>query len=197
MFTSSYNEGVMKNPDIANFWTRDFYLAPLSLEDQSASDLGTLTLRNGGKGTLGPFTVTMAGFDFPENQRAEMMQGKPARLGVRLQLESGELGKVEVVPARIVGGGESGDIPATVGGRYEFAVLRMGQVASGGDFSVDIGLRERSEKAGPEVLMVEASVKPFINLVWAGVIVLLIGFLITIVRRSLEARLQQDPPAEP
>jgi cytochrome c biogenesis factor len=36
-------------------------------------------------------------------------------------------------------------------------------------------------------------VKPFINLVWAGVLVLLLGFIVTIVRRAREASLKEDP----
>jgi cytochrome c-type biogenesis protein CcmF len=71
MYFSKYNNGVMRHPDIANLWTQDFYLAPLSLEN--------------------------------------------------------------------------------------------------------------------DVLVVEASVKPFINLVWTGVVVLLLGFLVTIFRRAPEA----------
>ena len=39
-----------------------------------------------------------------------------------------------------------------------------------------------------DTLVVEASVKPLINLVWAGVIILLVGFGTTIVRRAGEAR---------
>ncbi len=79
MYFSTYNEGIMRHPDIANMIMRDFYLAPLSLEE-------------------------------PKPDAAAGM--KPV-----------------------------------------------------------------------ETLVVEASVKPFINLVWAGVIVLLVGFGVTIVRR--------------
>ena len=39
-----------------------------------------------------------------------------------------------------------------------------------------------------ETLIVEASVKPFINLVWLGTVTLVAGFFITIVRRGEEAR---------
>jgi cytochrome c-type biogenesis protein CcmF len=199
MFTSTYSEGVMKNPDIANFWTRDLYLAPLSLEDNSVADLGQLTLRKGGSGKVGPLTVTMAGFDFPEHERAGMMEGKQARIGVKLQVRSADLGPAEVVPAKVFGGSGAADVPAKFGDRYEFTVLRMGQEASGGEFSVDIGVRELKTQPGPEVLMVEASVKPFINLVWTGVILMLIGFVITIVRRTQEARMKSPgvAPADP
>lgn len=42
-------------------------------------------------------------------------------------------------------------------------------------------------RAATELLVVEASVKPLINLVWAGVIILFVGLLVTVVRRAGEA----------
>jgi cytochrome c-type biogenesis protein CcmF len=189
MFTSSYSEGIMKNPDIAKYFTRDLYLAPLSLEDNSGNDLGQVSLREGESGRVGPVTVTMRGFDFPDDQKAGMMEGREAKIGVKLKVQSPEYGTVEIIPAKVVGGGGGKDIPARLGETYEFTVLRMGQSGSDGKFSVDIGVRETKAAKGPEVLMVEASVKPFISFVWAGVIVMLVGFMITIVRRSIEARL--------
>jgi cytochrome c-type biogenesis protein CcmF len=91
MFFSSYNNGIMRHPDIANLILRDLYLAPLSLDQQD---------------------------------------------------------KVQQ-PAMQKGDGTAG-------------------------------------AAKEDVLVVEASIKPLINLVWAGVIVLLAGFLITIFRRAPE-----------
>ncbi len=35
-----------------------------------------------------------------------------------------------------------------------------------------------------ETLVIEATIKPMINLVWAGTITLVVGFLLTIMRRS-------------
>jgi hypothetical protein len=41
-----------------------------------------------------------------------------------------------------------------------------------------------------DVLVVDASVKPYINLVWGGLIILLVGFAVTIVRRVGQSRQQ-------
>lgn len=101
MFFSTYNNGVMRHPDIANLILRDLYLAPLSLDQQE--------------------TVQQ--------------------------------------PAMQKGSGTAGT-------------------------------------AKEDVLVVEASIKPLINLVWAGVIVLLLGFLITIFRRAPEGA-QMDTEPEP
>ena len=39
-----------------------------------------------------------------------------------------------------------------------------------------------------ETLVIVASIKPYINLVWMGTITLIVGFIVTIVRRVEEAR---------
>jgi cytochrome c-type biogenesis protein CcmF len=38
----------------------------------------------------------------------------------------------------------------------------------------------------PDVLVVEASIKPFINLLWGGTVVMLAGFALAIVKRTKE-----------
>jgi cytochrome c biogenesis factor len=61
--------------------------------------------------------------------------------------------------------------------------------------AVEINVRMIGDDSVPkreETLVVEASIKPMINLVWAGTITLIVGFLLTILRRSGEARLNGD-----
>jgi cytochrome c-type biogenesis protein CcmF len=99
MYFSSYNNGVMRHPDIGNLLLQDLYIAPMSLEQ-------------------------------PDTSKSEAVQ------------------------------------------------------KAGGSPTVK-----------EDVLIVEASVKPLINLVWSGVIILLIGFLVTIVRRAPEAATMATVPA--
>jgi hypothetical protein len=101
---------------------------------------------------------------------------------------------VMVTPGKLMGkeGGPQDD-PATVDGRYQLVITSMrpdpGNRENG---QVEIGVRDLSAAAAtpaqPDVLMVEASTKPAINLVWAGVIIMLVGFGVTIVRRAQEAK---------
>ena len=48
----------------------------------------------------------------------------------------------------------------------------------------------------PDILVAEVSVKPYINLVWGGLIVVLVGFGVTLVRRTQEASLRRPQIAE-
>ena len=58
--------------------------------------------------------------------------------------------------------------------------------------SIEISYKEPDAKPKPETLVVEASIKPYINLVWMGTVTLVVGFALTIFRRVAEAREKQQ-----
>jgi cytochrome c-type biogenesis protein CcmF len=95
-------QGVMRNPDIATFFTRDFYLSPVGLEAAQAAADG-----------------------------------------------------------EALGGGESG------GSGFRTA---------------------QATPAQPERLVVEASIKPFMSLLWGGMVLMIIGFALAIVKRTQEVQ---------
>jgi len=196
MYYSSYNDGLMRNPDILNLVTKDFYLAPLALEQWSDSTQQTvqkIMLKRGETKTIGPLQLTFVDFELPENQKEAMLEGKDIRIGARLMVK-GSGGKTQaVIPAKLLSGGTLTDQPAALGKEYEFVITGMSpDRESRENSSVEIGVRNLAQAGAarepePDVLVVEASVKPFINMVWSGVIIVLVGFLVTIVRRAQEA----------
>ncbi|MEO8168947.1 MAG: hypothetical protein ABI623_11915, partial [bacterium] len=92
--------------------------------------------------------------------------------------------------------GEASDKPAVFNKNHQFTIAGMKPDRENKENStVEISYRDLSvngpaKNSNTDVLVVEASVKPYINLVWSGVIILLVGFIITIVRRAQEARLK-------
>jgi cytochrome c-type biogenesis protein CcmF len=201
MYYSSYNDGLMRNPDIANLITKDFYLAPLSLEQKTGqgAPMEKVELKRGEVKKLGDLEITFVGFDFPVMQKAAMLEGKDVRIGAKLAVKQGDDRPVTVSPGKIIAKGETRDEPAKLGDRYEFVIAGMSPDREAKENSrVEIGVRaldRPSDGAGAagDILVAEASVKPYINLVWTGVIILLVGFLVTIVRRSQEAALGSVP----
>ena len=198
MYYSSYNDGLMRNPDIANLITRDFYLAPLSLEqkdDQAGGEQEKISLKMGETKRFRSLEVKFVDFDFPEDQRAAMIEGKDVRIGAKLAVRE-DRGKGSVItPAKLIRQGQSTDEPADFNREYEFAIIGIRpDTENRANSTVEIGVRTKSASAADnsgaqeETLVAEASIKPFINLVWSGVIILLVGFLVTIVRRAQEAR---------
>ena len=141
--------------------------------------------------------VTFVDFDFPVMEKAAMLENKKVRIGARLTVK--EYGKKSetIIPAKIIENGEQIDEPARYKDAFEFTIFGMSPDREAKEnSSVELGVLDlkqvgaRNNSEQRDMLVVEASVKPYINLVWSGVIILLVGFLVTIVRRAQEARLK-------
>ena len=196
MYYTAYNDGLMRNPDIANLYTKDFYLAPLSLEQKSdTAGEQAIELRRGETKMAGALRITFVDFDFPVMQKAAMLEGKEVRIGARLLVKAGSDRERPCAPAKIIKAGEQRDEPVKIGDSWELSIAALHPDREAKENSrVTIGVKDLHAGGGGEasqgdVLMAEASVKPFINLVWSGVIIVLVGFLVTVVRRGQEAAL--------
>jgi cytochrome c-type biogenesis protein CcmF len=162
-------------------------------------------LKVGEEKTIGKVSVKFVDFDFPQNQREAMLEGKDVEIGARLMVSQDGSKPVEVVPRKSVRKGEMQDEPATFANAFEFTLgqLRPDQDNPGNSsvqLSVkDLAVNEAAAQAASgkgDVLVIEATLKPFINLVWSGLIILLIGFVVTIYRRFQEGRPRAVPAQE-
>ena len=155
---------------------------------------------------VGRYTLTFKGFQVPDDQRQAMMAGQPFQLGSIIQVEDRN-GKTETVtPTDEIGtaGQNQFHSVATKSGD-EFTVLNVH--VDDKTKAASIMLAYMPAKNSPDiklvnqvtnnngtslpdeskqVLIIEATIKPFINLVWGGVIVMVIGFVITWRRRREE-----------
>ncbi len=198
MYYSEYSKGLMRNPDILNLISSDFYVAPLSLEQAGdQKPVQTVTFKKGETKKVGDVDVTFEDFDFPVMEKAAMLEGRDVRIGAKLLVSEKSKKPVLVTPAKVMSKGEQQDDPARYEDKMEFTIVGMHPDREAKENStVEIGysdLTPQTHVAGgtkPDVLVVEASIKPYINLVWNGVIILIVGFIVTIVRRAQEARLK-------
>jgi cytochrome c-type biogenesis protein CcmF len=201
MYQSSFTNGLMRNPDILNLVTRDFYVAPLSLE-QASQATGSkdvrLRLKKGESRQAAGIEIQFVDFDFPDMEKAAMLEGREVKIGAILKVKDLTGYLVETSAYRVLSQGQSGDIAAKIGSSHEISIANMTPDREDPSNSlVELSVRDLrvsaddQETAGRDILVVEASIKPYINLVWNGVIIMLVGFLVTTVRRTQEARLKQ------
>lgn len=195
MYYSDFNDGLMRNPDIVNMLTSDFYVAPLSLEPKEGQQGGkTISLKKDEEKQVEGVTVRFVDFDFSDVQKGAMLTGEEFSIGVVLEVvQNGE--KERLVPKMRNKQGEiSYDTASSKISGYHFTIVSMEPNQSDPSLStVDIGIQSPSSsteepESGGDTLIVEASVKPYINLVWMGTVTLLVGFAMTIIRRVKEAR---------
>lgn len=197
MYYSDFTKGLMRHPDVINFIDRDLYVAPLSVEEEKRGNEQSLTLQRASVAEVGPLRVIFEDFDFSNIQRGAMLEGGEFSIGVLLTVEEQKkTSRLTLIMKNTPSGPQY--IPATYrasdGKEYVFNLVRMmpdreDKSKSAVELSVTSPL-DNPQDAKKETLVVEASIKPMINLVWMGTVTLIIGFLLTIIRRVEEARLK-------
>ena len=194
MYFSEFTNGLMRIPDILNRYTQDFYVAPISLESPNDKPQGEIfAFKKGEVKQIDGMNVTFLDFDFNDEEKGKMVTGEGGvTIGVDLLVEK-DGKKDSLKPLFKMERGQQNYIPAKHPSGYEFTISKMtpdkeNKENSRVEISVVNPNEEKTNTSTKETLVVEASVKPYINLVWMGTALMVIGFVVTIVRRLDEAR---------
>ncbi len=184
------SQGIMRNPDISSFAFRDFYISPMSLEPpREGGRTVELNLVKGVASEAGGAQITFNRFDMGSHGTPGAAMGAggmriAAVIDVQKDNEREQLAPLmtyaadgtpaqEALPSRLLGG--------------EVRLLRVNAGMGSTSSSIVLGLTQAGGGTpSPEILMVEASVKPFINLLWGGTVLMMTGFVLAIVKRWRE-----------
>lgn len=199
MFISSFNNSLMRDPDIVNMLTKDFYVSPVSYEEgktnnQNNSNGSKVTISKGQTTEYKDAKVTFTKFNFPSDAMAAMQSGKDFFIGAQLEIEyNGK--KYAAEPKMESRGGER----SYVGVQVTDANLHIEMLNLDAGGTVDLLLSQITANESiepPNVestlasLWIDVSIKPFIALVWIGTLTMVLGFIISVVRRTKEANVK-------
>ncbi len=182
-------QGLMRNPDIASSLTRDVYISPVSVDQMGGGESAaeeTYTLRRGESASVGQVNATFVRFDMPTHDQDAMANASEGMIvGSVLELQRGE-DRETIIPATLYRPNSAPVYTPAVSrllqARVKLVSMNIGMGPGQSTVTVSV---QRSEGTGPaETLIVEASVKPLIGCVWAGTLVLMLGFIISILKRS-------------
>ncbi len=194
MHISNKDNTMMRRPDILNMYTKDFYVTPLSVETPESDQGQSLPLRKGESKELADgVSVLFIDYDFDDMQKGSMLEGGAFSIGVKLKISKGSSSEQIKAIMKNAGGSISYVPASSTLTPMQFTIKKMqpnreDPAQSRVELSV---LNPAAPATTVETLVVEASVKPYINLVWMGTITLIVGFILTIVRRVQEARGEQ------
>jgi cytochrome c-type biogenesis protein CcmF len=192
MFVSSFNNSLMREPDIWMMLTKDFYVTPLSYEDGASASVSNdgkrVTLKKGESIGFKGNKISFDSFNFPQDAMSAMMGGGSFTIGANLTVDSyGKTYKVETKMSSTDGNRKF------ISSQLEDIDLLIEMTNLDASGSVNLILKSLSGQgdeqvvaAKTEILSIEASIKPFINLIWSGVILMVIGFIIAVVKRTKE-----------
>lgn len=196
MFVSNYGnqEQLMRNPGIAKFWTKDIYLEPQALYEPDPEGGERVTLVKGESKEFGGYTVRFDEFDMNNSVSSEAFT-----IGAAFTVSKYGSEPQELLARRTTGPDGVQQQPALVAnGDLQIDILNL--TPNREDLSMstlEIRLRNPNVKPDPtdlrETLVVEASLKPFISVVWIGIILMVLGFLVARFRRAHDAKRIEHP----
>ncbi|HQF41556.1 MAG TPA: cytochrome c biogenesis protein CcsA [Ignavibacteriaceae bacterium] len=190
MYIAEYNNSLMREPAILNLFSKDVYLAPLGYDegrdDHSHGDV--VKLEKGVTTEYQNVKITFNKFDISPETMQLMQEGKDFQMGAMLTLEAnGKKEEFELLRKSVSNQAVFTDYTSENAGiklqlnnlTAEMIEVSINPINDTQDHTV--------EKPKEEVLFVTASIKPYISLVWIGVVVMALGFFIAVGRRLKES----------
>ncbi len=196
MYRSDFNNSIVREPAILTLLTKDIYFAPLGYDEggqsQSQHSHNHISLEKGGSTEFEGTKITFVKFNMAAETMQAMSEGKDFQMGAVLEIEKdGKKLETELLRKQI-----DGNVEFTSFESEELNLrIQLENLAAG---KIDIAVtpfddaetqNTTMQTSGSEVLSVSASIKPFINLVWAGVLIMVVGFFIAMTRRLKESRI--------
>ncbi len=195
MYISSFNNSLMRDPDLLNKFSKDFYVSPVSYEEGKTDNHNhaggeKVTISKGQSLEFNGANIKFTKFNFPSDAMAAMQSGKEFFIGAYLEIEyDGK--KYSVEPKMESKGGERSYVDAKI----DEANLNIEMLNLDASGKIELSLSQidqtNTELKGEEValgsLWIEVSIKPFIALIWIGTLTVFLGFLISVIRRTKEA----------
>ena len=193
MYFSEISQGVMKNPDIANLLLKDLYLSPISVEEPKVfSNEDTYIFKKGEQKEIKGLKIKFKDFDMEGmHMGQDASPSKDFTIGINLEITDGE--KMMTLTPKIKYKGDDEEyIPAEINGKYLLYFSKM-EIKSQEDGESRISLavkdvNDPKQQTKEETLLITASIKPFINVLWIGTGVLVLGFFVSLIRRGREIK---------
>lgn len=198
MFQSSYNNSLMREPDYMSSLVRDFYLEPVAVEATHDHASGTVyEFPKGDVKEIEGKNITFVRFEMNQHGNESMVSGEGFSVSAVLEVRGGN--KKETLTASTVFRQGQPPQPAPVrtrDGKLEISFLGMNIDRDTRQSTVQLSIRnpktdEHDHAQDREVLVVEASLKPFMNLVWISAVLVLGGLALAL----SETRKISPPPS--
>jgi cytochrome c-type biogenesis protein CcmF len=188
-------------------------------QSSSTTSGEVVTLKKGGTTIFNGASVTFSEFDLSAETMQAMQEGKDFQMGAVLHIDKNGKHYDAALYRKFIGGQMGAVLHIDKNGKhYDAALYRKfigGQVEftsySSDELNLKLDLVELSADnvkiafstldgsdelasnnttlKNKEVLSVTASIKPFISLVWIGVLVVTLGFFVAVVRRIPESKI--------
>lgn len=183
-------------PGIVRHWSHDVYIAPKALDIEESAQTVTVDRQTPVPLPLDSnWTLALLSFDMSQAQQSDIPGS--LKLGVRIQLQS-RRGRVIDTTLYTYFDGQTFVPKSLAFDTLNLALIRIQRNQENPERSTaTIRVQGQSMKSDSprQVLVVDASLKPMINLVWCGFLVMLAGLLLSTIR-SFRTKIQSIVPTQ-
>lgn len=190
LYQNSYGEGMMHEPFIRSGFLKDTYLSPLARsENKVSASERSISLTKGEKKSIVDFDIVFTSFEM-----ANHAENGEFRVGAKLELSKNNR-KFIVTPAVVMGSEKNTahavKLPQELNGNG--AKVRLAGMDADAK-QIELVFEGLDGKIASnqvrDELVVELSEKPFMSILWLGSVLILVGTVISIIRRRRDAMLQ-------
>lgn len=184
MFISSFNNGLMREPDIVQGLLFDYYVTPLSYETAANQKTANeIPLKKGESYKYKSYEIIFDDFDFPSDAFEKMQKGEEFSIGANLTVRN-SVETFEVTPKMVAKGNEKNYVPVEIE-RFNLKINLLWLDASGSIkiSAEDMNGEETTVAEAKDTFAVEVAIKPFISLVWLGVFFICLGSTLAGIKR--------------
>lgn len=179
-YYSEFTQGMLRHPHIRINFMNDLYLAPLRFSTGEEENL--FSLQKGETKNLKGYAVKFVDFDMTTHGKVDQ-----ASVGAILEIEKNGQ-KETLIPAIVIGRTEGDQAKSKVqlpGGQDYLVLEKIDADRKMIDLSLVVGAEETAE----DLLILNVSKKPLINLYWLGTVLILLGLVTATYRRTKEIAL--------
>ncbi len=178
-YWSEFNKAFMRNPSVHNLWIKDLYISPIQVipADQTIS-ASQITLNKAEPAYFEKYTMIFDGYEMSDHTQAANTIEVYALIKI-----SHEGSAHTIKPGIKVTGQSRALIPAFLP-ETERALNIQNIDIDQGAITIMVDQITTGTDESREMLAVEVTEKPLINLLWLGTIVMIIGVSVSLVNRS-------------
>lgn len=176
LFWAKRMEALMRRPAIHRHILYDFYFAPENIQEASRPE--GIELIKGDSIEIGGYIIKFVGFE-----QGSHAAGSPMKFGAVLKVTDSLGDTATVAPAMVFGSDQTlqhEDTPLMPG--LDSMVVRLDKILAD-QGAVQLSIPGLQPEGSPEQLILEVSKKPGMNVLWGGSIILVLGGLVSLLRR--------------
>ncbi|MBI5866820.1 MAG: cytochrome c biogenesis protein CcsA [candidate division Zixibacteria bacterium] len=180
LYYSDYTNSEMRNPHIVTGLIQDIYLAPMDFREGEAGNF--VELVKGTSKTVGDWTLTFRRFAMDSHDTTGAMT-----VSVEIGAARGT-DTLTIMPSMASGAAGMTPVPAQIPGT-EIQVSLAGMKVESQTIRLAVDNPHKPMGGSGGVLTIDLATKPLVSLVWAGVIIITFGSLLSFWRRWREAEI--------